>query len=58
MSDPAFKKAVLDVEKKKDLTTNHFSIGGPSANIIQTTQKLVFRPSSALERREARPMIN
>jgi hypothetical protein len=37
MSDPAFKKAVLDVEKKKDLTTNHFSIGGPSANIIEST---------------------
>ncbi len=37
MTSPAFKKAVLDVEKKKDLTTNHFTIGGPSANITQTT---------------------
>jgi len=58
MKSGSFKRAVLDVEKKKDLTTNHFQIGGPSANIVQSTQTLEFRPSSAFERKEARPMVN
>ena len=58
MNDPSYKKAVLDVEKKNDLTRNHFSIGGPTANIIQPTSKLLFRPSSAIELKDARPSIN
>lgn len=49
---------MLDFQKKKDLTVNHFYIGGPSANVIIPTQTIVFRPGSALERQNARPQLN
>ena len=34
MKSAGYQKAVLDFEKKNDLTKNHFTIGGPSANIV------------------------
>jgi len=58
MQSVGYKRATLDIEKKNDLTKNHFSIGGPSAKIMKSTQAIGFRPCSAMERKEARPMIN
>lgn len=51
-------KGQLDEKKKKDLRTNHFTIGGKSANVTHTVQSLTFRPQSAFERKSARPMLN
>lgn len=34
--NPAKVKATLDDAKKKDLRTNHFNIGGPTANITKS----------------------
>lgn len=51
-------RGVLDEDKKKDLRTNHFTIGGSSANVSRTTQSLTYRPGSAQARADARPNLN
>lgn len=51
-------KGQLDGDKKKDLRTNHFSIGGPSANVHRTVQSLSFRPMTAQAHTEAKPIVN
>ena len=48
----------LDPAKQKDLRTNHFSIGGHSANVTQTTFSLSHRPMSAQNYRDAKPIVN
>ena len=35
--DPQKVRSVLDQQKREDLRTNHFEIGGSSANIVQST---------------------
>lgn len=52
------ERAVLDFAKKQDLRTNHFDFGGGSAKVTESIAKKNFRPSSALERRDARPLLN
>jgi hypothetical protein len=51
-------KVKLDLEKKKDLRTNHFNIGGTSAKVVNTTNQLYLRPASALCMREARQKMD
>ncbi len=50
--------ATLDAEKQRDLRTNHFNIGGPTANTNRSVQMASYRPGSALERGQARPKVN
>ena len=51
-------RAKLDESKKNDLRKNHFEIGGPTASFKHTTSELQFRPSTALERKDARAVLN
>ena len=51
-------RAVLDADKKKDLTKNHFDIGGPTAHFKTTMQTLQYRPGTAKERSDARPLVS
>jgi hypothetical protein len=37
---------------------NHFTIGGSSANVVETTKSIFFRPLSAQERTDARPTVS
>lgn len=53
--NPAHIKARLDAEKAHDLRTNHFTIGGGTANVCRSMQQLGFRPQSAKEMKDARP---
>ena len=55
--DAAKLKGKLDHEKKKDLTTNHFNIGGSSANVARSTTQVQHRPMSAFVMREARQTL-
>lgn len=49
---------MLDDAKKADLRANHFKFGGNTAKVTQSVATKNFRPSSALERRDARPLLN
>ena len=51
-------KASLDAAKQKDLRTNHFTIGGPTANTNSSVQTTSYRPGSVLERGQARPHVD
>jgi hypothetical protein len=51
-------KATLDAEKALDLRTNHFEIGGPTANCKTSVHKSSYRPSSAQQMISARPSLD
>ena len=51
-------RSKLDEIKKNDLRKNHFDIGGRTAAFKHPTSQLAFRPSTALERENARPQLN
>ena len=56
--NPAKIRAQLEQAKKDDLIRNHFEIGGPSANFKETMVNLQYRPSTAVQRVEARATLN
>lgn len=56
--NPLHLKAALDADKANDLRTNHFSIGGGSANVASSVHKLGYRPSSAVQMKSARPFVD
>ena len=51
-------RSKLDESKKNDLRRNHFSIGGNSAFVIETTMSKQFRPASAIQRVDCKPALN
>ena len=51
-------RAVLDKKKREDLTTNHFEIGGTTAHFKNTMQNLQYRPGTAKDRKDARPLVS
>ena len=51
-------RSKLDEAKKADLRTNHFQIGGTTANFKNTTAGLVYRPVSQKLREHCRPSLN
>jgi hypothetical protein len=50
--------ARLNQDTKDAISKENFSYGGPSASIVRTTSGLCYRPSSAQQRKEARPMVD
>lgn len=56
--NPTKIKATLDSAKANDLRTNHFDIGGPTANTKTSVAKASYRPSSAQQMLEARPQVD
>jgi hypothetical protein len=56
--DAAKLRASLDQAKKDDLTKNHFTIGGRTANFKEPISKLQYRPATATQRLEARTALN
>lgn len=53
--DASKLRGSLNADKQKDLKMNHFTIGGPSANVQSTMQSLTYRPVSAQAYRDAKP---
>ena len=51
-------RAKLDEAKKADLRANHFEIGGPTADFKNTMSQNQFRPMTAKQRTDARPVLN
>ena len=49
---------MLDEKKKADLRKNHFEIGGPTAHFKTPMQTLQYRPGTAKDRSDARPLVS